>query len=264
MQDTIIDFAAMMNVVEKISRQELAGGERVNILGVAGDTTSAQVADVVFSIKTKVKKTYVLATKGTTLVLDKTKDNILSIDVQSGFKVDFAIGTVDDPSFGGDLTTSTGDRVTLFFENNLWRIPMDFLPTMTASTSQAHISDEHNIQVSPITIPEISSKITTSTGLVMARLQSTDIQDYIEKSYGSLLHFVQENSHASHFQITSESHGLIPRSGASSNALNRVSSLTILGCRTPPPLEFFFFLQIYSENAKFQCKKKGLFTHIVT
>ena len=27
---------------------------------------------------------------------------------------------------------------------------------------------------------------------------------------------------------------------------------------------FFFFLQIYWENAKFQCKKKGLFTHIVT
>jgi hypothetical protein len=33
---------------------------------------------------------------------------------------------------------------------------------MTASTSQAHISDEHNIQASPITIPEISSKIAAS------------------------------------------------------------------------------------------------------
>jgi hypothetical protein len=83
---------------------------------------------------------------------------------------------------------------------------MAFLSTMTASTSQAHISDEQNIQTSPITIPEISSKIaasddrqstctskdgkTVSTirnviaalqhnmGLVMARLQSTDIQDY--------------------------------------------------------------------------------------
>jgi hypothetical protein len=27
---------------------------------------------------------------------------------------------------------------------------------------------------------------------------------------------------------------------------------------------FVFFLQIYWENAVFQCKKKGLFTHIVT
>jgi hypothetical protein len=241
---TIIDSAAMMNVVENTSRQEVAGGKRVNILGVTGDTTSAQVADVVFSIKTKVKKPYVLATKGTTLVLDKTKDNILSLTVllQSGFKVDFAIDTVDDPNFGGVLTTPTGARATLLFENNLWRIPMAFLATMTASTSQAHISDEHNIQASPITIPEISSKIAASAdrqatcvskdgktastirnviavlqhndtnaavpmGLVMQRLQSTDIQDYIERSYGSLLHFVQESSYTSHFQITSGSHG---------------------------------------------------------
>jgi hypothetical protein len=35
---TIIDSAAMMNVVENTSRQELAGGKRVNILGVTGDT----------------------------------------------------------------------------------------------------------------------------------------------------------------------------------------------------------------------------------
>jgi len=138
----------------------------VNILGVTGDTASAQVADVVFSIKTKAKKSYVVPTKGTTLVLDKTKDNILSLTVllQSGFKVDFAIGTVDDPSFGGVLTTPTGARATLLFDNNLWRIPMAFLPTMTTSTSQAHISDEHNhsIQASPITNPEISSKIDAS------------------------------------------------------------------------------------------------------
>ena len=156
--------------------------------------------------------------------------------------VDFVIGTVDDPSFGGVLTTARGARATLLFENNLWRIPMAFLPTMTASTSQAHISDEHNIQASPITIPEISSKIAASAdrqptcaskdgktastirnviaalqqndtntavpmGLVMQRLQSTDIQDYIEQSYGSLLRFVQESSYASHIQITSGPHG---------------------------------------------------------
>jgi hypothetical protein len=218
--DTIIDSTVMMNVEKNTSRQ---------------------VADVVFSIKTKAKKPYVLVTKGTTLVLDKTKDNILSLPVlsQSGFKVDFAIGTVDDLSFRGVLTTPTGARATLFFENNLWRVPMAFLPTITASTSQVHISDDQNIQASSITIPEISSKIATCAdrqptctskdgktastirnvivdlqhndtntsvpmGPVMTRLQSTDIQDYIEQSYGSLLHFVQESSYASHFQITSE------------------------------------------------------------
>jgi hypothetical protein len=63
---TIIDSAAMMNVGENTLRQELAGGKRENILGVTGDTTaSAQVADVVFTVKTKAKKPYVLSTKDT-------------------------------------------------------------------------------------------------------------------------------------------------------------------------------------------------------
>jgi hypothetical protein len=36
------------------------------------------------------------------------------------------------------------------------------------------------------------------------------------------------------------------------------------GVSPDTPTWIFFFLQIYWENAKFQCKKKGLFTHIVT
>ena len=118
---TLIDSAAMMNVVENTSHQKLAAGKRVNILGVTGDMASAQVADVVFSIKTKAKKPYVLATKGTT-----------------------------------SNWIPTGARATLLFEKNLWKIPMAFLPTMTASTSQAHISDGQPIQASPTTIPEIT------------------------------------------------------------------------------------------------------------
>jgi hypothetical protein len=62
---TIIDSAAMMNVGSHTLRQELAGGKRENILGVTGDTASAQVADVVFTVKTKAKKPYVLSTKDT-------------------------------------------------------------------------------------------------------------------------------------------------------------------------------------------------------
>jgi hypothetical protein len=41
----------------------------------------------------------------------------------------------------------------------------------------------------------------------MQSLQSTDIQDSIEQSYGSPLRFVQESSYTSHFQITSGPHG---------------------------------------------------------
>ena len=40
---------------------------------------SAEIADVVFPIMTKTRKPYTLTTTVTTLVLKKTKDNILSL-----------------------------------------------------------------------------------------------------------------------------------------------------------------------------------------
>ncbi len=55
-------------------------------------------------------------------------------------------------------------------------------------------------------------------------------------------------------------HRIIPRSGASSNALNRVSILTILGCRPPPPFDFFFLTNLLGK-CYILVQKKGLFTH---
>jgi hypothetical protein len=57
---------------------------------------------------------------------------------------------------------------------------------------------------------------------------------------------------------------IIPRSGASSNVLNRVSSLTILGCRETPPTPLDFFFSTLLEKCYISVEKKGLFTHIVT
>ena len=53
---------------------------------------------------------------------------------------------------------------------------------------------------------------------------------------------------------------LIPRSGASSNALNRVSSLTILGCRRKPPLDFFFY-KFIGKMLYFSVKKGIIHSH---
>ena len=54
--------------------------------------------------------------------------------------------------------------------------------------------------------------------------------------------------------------GLIPRSGASSNALNRVCSLTIPGCLTPPP-RFFFFYKFIGKMLYFSGKKGIIHSH---
>ena len=82
---------------------------------------SAEIADVVFPIMTKTRKPYTLVTTDTTLVLKKTKDSILSLAVllKAGFKVTWAVGTPQDPIFGGILTTPTGARATLGFKHNL-------------------------------------------------------------------------------------------------------------------------------------------------
>jgi hypothetical protein len=93
---------------------------------VTGHTTSAEVTDVVYPLLTESKMPYAFATRGATLVLTDTKDKIISLNVllKDDFKVEFAVGTSDDPNFGGYLITPAGSRVALVFENNLWRVPL--------------------------------------------------------------------------------------------------------------------------------------------
>ena len=56
-------------------------GKCVQLTGVTGHNTSAEVADVVYPILTDLKKPYAFATRGTTLVLTDTKDKIISFAV---------------------------------------------------------------------------------------------------------------------------------------------------------------------------------------
>jgi hypothetical protein len=102
--------------LESLARYAL-NGKCVQLIGVTGHTTSAEVRDVVYPILTESKKQYAFATRGTTLVLTDTKDKIISLAVllKAGFKVDFAVGTSDDPNFGGYLITPTDSRVVLVF-----------------------------------------------------------------------------------------------------------------------------------------------------
>ncbi len=55
-----------------------------------------------------------------------TKDNIISLAIflKPGFKVDFAVGSVDDSYFGGNLYTPEGILIKMVFHDNLCHIPM--------------------------------------------------------------------------------------------------------------------------------------------
>jgi hypothetical protein len=118
----VLDSDSMMGIIPGAQ----GNGKCVQLTGVTGHTTSAEVADVVYPILTESKKTYVFATRGTTLVLSDTKDKIISLVVllKAGFNVEFAVCTSDEPNFGGYLITPAGSHVALVFENNLWRVPL--------------------------------------------------------------------------------------------------------------------------------------------
>ena len=96
---TIIDSAAIMDVIQGPQ----GSGQRVQRLEVTGDQVSAEIADVVFPILTQSKNPHTWVTKGTTLVLEKSKDKILSLTalLKSGFKVTFVVGTPQDPTLVG-------------------------------------------------------------------------------------------------------------------------------------------------------------------
>ncbi len=67
------------------------------------------------------KEPALVSQPGSTLLVEKTKDNIHSLEVllKSDFKVDFAVGTADDSCFDGTLYTPEGILIQLVFYDNL-------------------------------------------------------------------------------------------------------------------------------------------------
>jgi hypothetical protein len=100
-------------------------GSRVQLVGVTGADIQVEIADVTFPVLTATNELYVIDTTnsqpGSTLLVEKTKDNILSLAVllKTDFKVDFAFGTADDSSLGGVLYTPEGFHIQLVFYDNL-------------------------------------------------------------------------------------------------------------------------------------------------
>jgi hypothetical protein len=97
-------------------------------VGVTGAGIQAEIADVTFPVLTATKELYVIDTTnsqpGSTLLVEKTKDNIISLAIllKAGFQVDFAVGRADDSCFGGSLYTPEGILIKMVFHDNLWHI----------------------------------------------------------------------------------------------------------------------------------------------
>ncbi len=122
-------------------------GARVRLVGVTGAGVDAELADVIFPVRTATDELYAIDTTGSqagssgrsTLLVERTKDTILSLAVllKAQFKVDFAVGTEEDPFSGGTLWTSEGHTINLTFRDNLWHVPMWRPPIIIKPTTGA-------------------------------------------------------------------------------------------------------------------------------
>jgi hypothetical protein len=92
--------------------------------GITGDTVNAKRADVAFPVTTIEDKRYAIFMRNQTLVVDKETETLLSVAVllKAGFDVKFVTGTKKDPTFGGYLVTSDGQKIRMIFG----RQPMAF------------------------------------------------------------------------------------------------------------------------------------------
>ena len=227
-EGAVLDSGAMMGIIPGAQ----GNGKCVQLTGVTGHTTSAEVADVVYPILTESKKPYAFATRGTTLVLSDTRDKILSLAVllKAGFKVKFAAGTSDDPNFGGYLITPAGSRVALVFENNLWRVPLwappirapaghitpakvliksgttKFLPAPCSTQDLKAVSTIKHI-IATIQHDGFLHPLGVEQGYIGNGLRETAVNEYIKQTYGSLLRFLQDSAHAQEFKLTEDKHG---------------------------------------------------------
>ena len=125
-KESILDSGAMAPIIE--GTQDT--GARVRLVGVTGAGVDAELADLIFPVRTATDELYAIDTTGSqagsTLLVERTKDTILSLPVllKAKFKVDFALGTEEDPSFEGTLRTPEGHIINLMFRDNLWFVPL--------------------------------------------------------------------------------------------------------------------------------------------
>jgi hypothetical protein len=121
---SILDTGDMVRIIQGTQ----GTGSRVQLVGVTGDDIQPEITDVTFPVLTVTNELYVIDTTnshhGSTLFVDKTKDNIISLVIllKDGFKVDFVVGRDDDSYFGGILYTPEGILIQMGFHDNLWHI----------------------------------------------------------------------------------------------------------------------------------------------
>jgi hypothetical protein len=193
-------------------------------VGVTGDGIQTEITDVTFPVLTTTNEFYVIDTTnsqpGSTLFVDKTKDNIISLVIllKAGFKVDFVVGRDDDSCFGGSLYTSQGILIQMGFHDNLWHIPMwsppsiiqpRLGPALQMSNYYRDLDTNSRDKCVSKTITDIIASLhaeghqgPVEQGFIGNRLHGTDVSEFIHARYDSLVKFLQDGNCLDDFVVT--------------------------------------------------------------
>jgi hypothetical protein len=223
---SILDSDDMVSIIQGTQ----GTGSRVQLVGVTGDDIQAEIEDVTFPVLTTTNELYVIDTTnsqpGSTLLVDKTKDNIISLTIllKGDFKVDFPVGRDDDSCFGGSLYTTEGILIQMVYHDNLWHIPMWRPPSIVQPRTTSLSNVVPAVQMSNYyraldttsrdkrvtkTITAIIATLHTEghqgpveQGFIGNRLHGTDVSEFIHTRYGSLVKFLQDGTCHDDFVVT--------------------------------------------------------------
>ena len=120
-----IDSATQGGVTHNQQRVTAWDGRQYQLTGIAGEPANAQGCTIGFPTVSDTG-TPLLFSTDSSLYCAEAKENLLSLAqiLQAGNSVHFAAGRTDDPQYGGFIQTPDGHRITMIFENNLWRLPL--------------------------------------------------------------------------------------------------------------------------------------------
>ena len=106
---------------------------------VHGKAVATQAAEIGFPTTTEDGSRWTLHLKEGAVHAAEAKEDLLSLALllKAGYDVRLAVGTSEDPHFGGHLYTPCGKRIKLLFIDDLWRLPPPPQGSDGQSVSQA-------------------------------------------------------------------------------------------------------------------------------
>ena len=142
-------------------------GVSYRLTGIEGTATTAKGCSIGFTTVAD-DGTPLLFSTPNSLYSPTARENLLSLAqiLQAGHRVQFKTGLPHDPQYGGYIQTKQGQRITLIFRDNLWRLPI-WAPATQATHRQRKLR--------PAVPSEFKSLLTNNPYAALMTL--TDSQD---------------------------------------------------------------------------------------